>query len=135
MKLAEPKEIEEVLTSEFNEKMTTVVPVWVNPPSSLIDRYFDSMGFISRAAAKIMSITSDEGKANLIADVEKHRDNVIDFYVTTLSASEDAGTHWTKEDILELSSGYPNLWRWLSRKVVMLMVETLKKRLERQPAS
>lgn len=131
MKVQEPPIIVDLKFSEYNEEMTAVARLWVNPPLSMIDRFFFSVIAIRRSLDLVVpkedGTTEKSDLDGALASVREAEATFISFLQTVLSKDPDEKTHWTEKDIKELGGDYPKLYDWFIGKITSLVLESVKK--------
>ena len=103
--------------------------IWVNMPRAQLNELF----LLQREAADLVEAarldpTDDLSKIDRRAALWKDIDARLNaWYARTWSQHADAATHWTADDVRELSdqlvSADPQAWYWLSRKCQATITE------------
>jgi hypothetical protein len=88
MKITIPKIIKDVPLADYAPTLApAVVKVWVNPTRDMLQKFTE-----------------------LPADDEA----VLAWYADLLSQDSDPATHWTAEELQQLSDADPAIWQWLA---------------------
>ncbi len=109
-----------------------VVYVWVNPPRRLRLEFFDVTaefaGVLEQRAKAAAAETPDaEVVAGFDRRLEELAQSLYGWFAQLWSQHEDAETHWTTEDVVQLmetcQDADPRLWSWLQDETWRLMTE------------
>jgi hypothetical protein len=104
--------------ADYAPEMEVTLQVWVNPPRSTIQKYFQSAMDIGEAIRA--------GGPDAVAKIEAAGLVVIEWAAEIWSQGED-DTRWSVEDVTALQNGCmetdPALWGWLINRTVEMIAD------------
>lgn len=107
-------------------KTPAVVHVWINPPAALLARHGE-LRRRAEAANKRLGppAPNDDELKYLAAELSEVGRSLAELYAELWSQGAEPATHWTAEDVLQLSANdaNPDLFGWLTNRTVLLINE------------
>ncbi len=115
--------LKEIPLADYNAGMApAVVLVWVNPPRKFMQRRATAMRELD--ARKLMARKKSESGDGFVVDpvaleklVTEFNQTMMQWYSELLSKGEDPESHWSPEELAELSENEPSLHMWLIKQV------------------
>lgn len=130
MKFIIPPVLRVVELSEYHpdfEKGTDGAPVrvhvWVNPTAELLREYDDLAARRIKCSDEVAKTDDQQKLMTLAAEYVAVGNGLGEWYAKLWSRHADATTHWTGDDVLDMSAADPALYGWLTRHTWELIGE------------